>query len=478
VITTAATYFKPAKATSHGAQTSPAITLAVALLGFFVVTFDAVVVNVALPTIRHDLGGGITGLQWVADGYTLSFAALLLTAGALSDRVGARRAFGDGLAVFIVASALCGLSLSLPMLVAARFLQGAAAAVMMPSSMALIREAYPSGPQRARALATWAMGGAVASSSAPILGGLLTLLSWRGIFFVNVPVGLAALLMLSRTSASPQRPAPIDWLGQLTAVLAMGGLTFGAIEVGAWGLGSPLVIASFVVAVLGALAFVITQGRVRHPMVPLTLLRIPTVRTSSVIGFAFMVGYYGLPFIISLYFQQVRGLSPLATGALFLPMFVTGFILTPFSARLAERLGAQLVISVGLLSMTIGLAVMGMVVSASTPIALLSGLMVLIGLGGPLAMPMTTALLLEHVPPAQAGTASGVFNTSRQIGGALAVAVFGILLAHRATFIHGERLALLIAAAVVLSAAAASLSLEGLTAGAHKRSLTKAAINV
>jgi MFS transporter, DHA2 family, methylenomycin A resistance protein len=159
-------------------------------------------------------------------------------------------------------------------------------------------------------------------------------------------------------------------------------------------------------------------------------------------------------------------------------MFLTGFILTPFSARLVERLGAQLVISVGLLSMTIGLAVMGMVVSASTPIALLSGLMVLIGLGGPLAMPMTTALLLEHVPPAQAGTASGVFNTSRQVGGALAVAVFGILLAHRATFIHGERLALFIAAAVVLSAAAASLSLEGLTAGAHKRSLTKAAINV
>ena len=477
MITTAHAGARPVRTTSRHAQTSPAITLVMALLGFFVVTFDAVVVNVALPTIRHDLGGGITGLQWVVDGYTLSFAALLLTAGALSDRVGARRAFGGGVAVFVVASALCGLSLSLPMLVASRFIQGAAAAVMMPSSMALIREAYPSAPQRARAVATWAMGGAVASSSAPILGGLLTLLSWRAIFFVNVPVGAVALLMLARTPASLERPAPLDWLGQLTAVLAMGGLTFGAIEAGAWGLGSPLVIGSFVLAALGALAFAIAQSRVRHPMVPLPLLGIRTVRTSGAIGFAFMVGYYGLPFIISLYLQQVRGLSALMTGVLFLPMFLTGFILTPFSARLAERYGARLVISIGLLSMAIGLAVMGAVVSASASVFLLSGLMVLVGLGGPLVMPMTTALLLGHVPPAQAGTASGVFNTSRQVGGALAVAVFGALLAHRATFIHGERLALFIAAAVVLFATAASLSLPGLTASGRKQSLTKGASN-
>jgi len=477
LITTAGRCSGPVAAAGRDAQASPAITLAVALLGFFVVTFDAVVVNVALPTIRHDLGGGITGLQWVVDGYTLLFAALLLTAGAFSDRVGARRAFGGGLAVFVVASALCGVALSLPMLVAARFIQGAAAAVMMPSSMALIREAYPSGTKRARALAMWAMGGAVASSSAPILGGLLTLLTWRAIFFVNVPVGVAALLMLSRTPASPERPAPIDWPGQVTAVLAMGGLTFGAIEAGAWGFGSPRVIASFVLAALGAAAFVIAQHRVRHPMVPLPLLRIRTVRTSAAIGFAFMVGYYGLPFIISLYFQQVRGLSALMTGVLFLPMFLTGFILTPFSARLAERIGPRPMISVGLLSMAIGLAAMGAAVSTSASVGLLSGLMVLVGLGGPLVMPMTTALLLGQVPPAQAGTASGVFNTSRQVGGALAVAVFGALLAHRATFIPGERLALFIAAAVALSAAVASLSLDGLAASSRKQELAKGVLN-
>jgi EmrB/QacA subfamily drug resistance transporter len=436
------------------------LTLAVAVLGFFVVTFDAVVVNVALPTIRHELGGGITGLQWVVDGYTLLFAALLLTAGALSDRIGARRAFGVGLVVFVAASAACGLSLSLPMLVVSRFIQGAAAAVMMPSSMALIGEAYPEASTRRRAVAIWAMGGAIASSSAPLLGGVLTLLSWRTIFFINVPVGLVALVMLAGTSSSPERPVPIDWIGQVTAVLAMGGLTFGAIEAGAWGFASPAVLGAFALAVVALIAFAFAQARVRHPMVPLPLLRIRTMRISSAIGFAFMVGYYGLPFVISLYLQQIRGLSALQTGALFLPMFLIGLILTPFSARVAERIGTRLMINLGLFAMTIGLTLTGLVMTATVPIALISALMVLVGLGGPLVMPMTTAQLLHHVSQTQAGTASGIFNTSRQIGGALGVAVFGALLGSRAEFVHGARLSLFIAAGVAVLALFASLALE------------------
>jgi MFS transporter, DHA2 family, methylenomycin A resistance protein len=154
--------------------------LAAAVLGFFVITLDAVVVNVALPSIRHDLGGGITGLQWVVDGYTLMFAALLLSAGSLADRVGARRAFGAGLAGFVVASAACGLAPGLGALVAARLVQGAAAAVMMPASMALIGQAYPDPVKRARAVAVWAMGGSVAATSGPVVGGLLTLASCGG----------------------------------------------------------------------------------------------------------------------------------------------------------------------------------------------------------------------------------------------------------------------------------------------------------
>src|SRR3954454_9565682 len=205
----------------------PSLALTAAVLGFFIVTFDAVVVNVALPSIRRDFGSGITGLQWVVEGYTLMFAALLLWSGALTDRAGARRVFGAGLGLFAVASAACGLAPSLAILVVARFVQGSAAAVMMPASMALIGQAYPEHRQRGRAVAMWAMGGAVASSSGPVLGGVLTLVSWRLIFFVNLPVAAAALLLLRRVAPSPRRAASFDWFGQASAVTAMAALTYG-----------------------------------------------------------------------------------------------------------------------------------------------------------------------------------------------------------------------------------------------------------
>jgi DHA2 family methylenomycin A resistance protein-like MFS transporter len=177
------------------------VALAAAVLGFFVITLDAVVVNVALPSIRADLGGGVAGLQWVVDGYTLMFAALLLTAGAVTDRIGARRAFGVGLAAFTVASLACGLAPTLAALVASRFVQGMAAAVTMPASMALIRQAFPDPVARGRAVATWAMGGAVAASSGPVLGGVLDLVDWRWIFVINLPVGVLALALLAGCDA-------------------------------------------------------------------------------------------------------------------------------------------------------------------------------------------------------------------------------------------------------------------------------------
>jgi len=436
----------------------PGFTLGAAVLGFFMITLDAVVVNVALPSIRAGLGGGITGLQWVVDGYTLMFAALLLSAGSVLDRFGARRAFGAGLAVFVLASAACGLAPAIGALVAARFAQGAGAAVMMPSSMALVGQAYPDPARRARAVAVWAMGGAVASSSGPLLGGVLTLVSWRLIFFVNVPAGAVTLVLLARVLPSPHRAARFDWAGQITAVLAMGGLTYGAIEAGAAGFAAPRVVAAFVIAAVALAGFVAAQARGAHPMAPLDLFRSRTVAVPVVVGFAFIVGYYGLPFVMSLYLQQLRGLSPFGTGVAFLPMMLTGAALTPFSARIAERLGARLLITAGLVVMTAGLVILA-VVPSSTPVWALAGLMVLVGLAGPTVMPPVTAVLLNSVPPHRAGTASGVFNTSRQIGGALAVAVFGALLANRAGFLHGVRASLLIAAVVALAAAAVSVRL-------------------
>ncbi|HEX6526036.1 MAG TPA: DHA2 family efflux MFS transporter permease subunit [Streptosporangiaceae bacterium] len=438
---------------------SPGFRLAAAVLGFFMITLDAVIVNIALPAIRRDLGGGITGLQWVADGYTLMFAALLLSAGALADRAGARRAFAGGLAVFTIASAACGLAPDLGALVAARFVQGAAAAVLMPSSMTLVSQAYADPARRARAVAVWAMGGALASSSGPLLGGVLTLVSWRLIFFVNVPAGAAALVLLARTGSSPRREAPFDWAGQVTAVLAMGGLTYGAIEVGAAGFTAPAVVAAFAVAVATLAAFLVIQVRGAHPMVPLALFRSRAVSVAVAVGFAFIVGYYGLPFVMSLYLQQVRGLSALGAGLAFLPMMVIGAALTPFSARAAERVGARVLITGGLAVMAAGLVILAALASA-VPIWALAVLMVMAGLAGPAVMPPVTGVLLNAVPGHQAGTASGVFNTSRQVGGALAVAVFGALLADRAAFMQGLRTSLLLAGGVVLAAAAASLLLK------------------
>jgi EmrB/QacA subfamily drug resistance transporter len=423
-------------------------TLAAAVLGFFVITLDAVVVNVALPSIRRDFGGGMSGLQWVVDGYTLMFAALLLWAGALSDRAGARRAFAAGLGLFVAASAACGLAPTMTALVAARFVQGAAAAVMMPSSMALIGQAYPDPAKRARAVAVWAMGGAIASSSGPVMGGLLTLVSWRLIFFINVPVGAIALLLLARSRPSPPRVVPFDVIGQVTGVLAMAGLTFGAIEAGANGFSDPAVIAALAVAAAALAGFIRAQQVIAHPMLPLQLFRSRTVVITVLSGFAFMVGYYGLPFVISLSLQQHRGLDALQTGVVFLPMMLIGLVLTPFSARLSQRLGRKRLIVAGLLLMTVGLAVIGLQ-PTSMPLWLLAWLMVLVGLGGPTVSPPATAVLLDAVPHDQAGVASGVFNTSRQLGGALAIAVFGGLLSDPATFVRSVRTSLLIAAGVL-----------------------------
>ncbi|MEU6511227.1 MFS transporter [Streptomyces sp. NPDC046942] len=441
-------------------QASPAAALAAALLGFFVITLDASVVNVALPAIRTDLGGGISGLQWVVDGYTLMFAALLLSSGSLSDRIGARRAYAMGLAVFVVASAACGLAPTLPALIVARLLQGAGAAATMPTSLALIREAYATDPvKRARAVALWTVGSALASAAGPVAGGAASLVSWRMIFFINLPVGLVSLLLLSRTARSPHRQVPFDLTGQIAAVAAMGGLTFAAIEAGGRGFTDPLVWGAAALAVVGATVFLVAQARGRHPMVPLSLLRRRTVVISCVTGFAFMAGFYGMVFVFSLYLQQERGLSPLATGLAFVPMTVLSAFINPISARAAERFGPRVPIAGGLLLMTAGLLALA-AVPGSTPTWALALLMLPVGTGIALASPPTTGLLVNSVPAERTGTASGIFNTSRQLGGALAVAVFGALISDQADVLPGIHLSLLLAALLLAAAAAASTFLR------------------
>jgi DHA2 family methylenomycin A resistance protein-like MFS transporter len=433
--------------------------VAVAVLGFFVVTLDAFVVNVALPGIGRDLGGGITGQQWVVDGYTLMFAALLLSAGALADRIGARQAFGTGLATFVAASAACGLAPSMGVLVAARLAQGAGAALMLPASLALIRENYSDAPERSRAIALWAFGASVASSAGPVVGGFLTLLSWRLIFVINLPVGLAALYLLARVARSPRRAVPFDWVGQVTAVLGIAALIYGLIEGGAAGFDAPQVLAALALAVVTLVAFLVDQARGPHPMVPLGLFRSRPVTVSVSIGFAFAVGFYGLVFLLSLYFQELRDLSSSAAGLAFLPLTAMGLFATPVAPRVAARFGPPVSMAVGQVLMATGL--LGVCISAAgAPILLLSLLTLPIGLGAALTIPTMTALLVGSAPAALVGTASGVLNTSRQLGGALAVAVFGVLVAHRETFLGGMQLSLLIAVFLFLTTTAASLTLR------------------
>ena len=439
--------------------TRPRASLAVAMLGFFVVALDAQIVNVALPHIRAELGGGLSGLQWIVTGYTLMFSALQLFGGTLSDRIGARRAYGIGMTVFVVASAVCAAAPSLTVLIAGRVLQGIGAAMITPTSLALIREAFLDAVQRGRAITYWALGGSVAAAAGPVLGGVLTQFGWRWIFLVNLPVGIVALVVLPRVAPSARRVAPFDWAGQIAAIAALGGLTFGIIEGGSVGYAAPEVLAAFVVTIIGAVIFLIAQARGRHPMMPLDLFRSGTVSTGLGIAFVTMAAFYGVVFVQSLYFQEQRGATALVTGLLFLPMTGLVAVFNPFVARAMERLGKIVTTIGGMVLMALGLIALACL-PADTPILVAALLMVPVGLGGSFTVPPVTALILDQVPAARAGTASGVLNTARQMGGSLGIAIFGAVLAVQPTFQTGLRTDYAVTGAVLLVLAVAALRLR------------------
>lgn len=447
-----------AAAPGTGRGGSP-VVLGAALLGFFLISLDALIVTVALPDIGRSLGGGMSGLQWVVDGYTLTFAALMLSAGAVSDRIGARQAYGGGLVLFGLASAACGFAPGLGVLVAARLIQGAAAAVMMPASLALVRQGFPDQAERARAIAVWTVGGAVAVAAGPVLGGALTASAgWRWIFFVNLPAGVLALALLTRVPASPRLPARLDVVGQVTAVVAMGALTYGVIEGGDQGFGRPPVVMSLLVAAVAAAVFLAAQATGSHPMLPLPLFRSRVVAVSLVVGFMLNAAYYGGVFVFSLYLQQERGQSALRAGVLFIPMTALVAAMNLASAKLAALFGPRVPMVAGQLTGAVGLLALLTVDPHTDPWAV-AALMVPVGLGGALTVPALTAMLLDAVPGDRAGSASAVLNTGRQVGGALAVAAFGALLAGADTFLTGMRWSMLTAAAGLVLTTGATLTL-------------------
>jgi DHA2 family methylenomycin A resistance protein-like MFS transporter len=397
----------------------------------------------------------------VIDGYTLLFASLLLFAGNLSDRIGAKRAIGTGIGLFTITSAACALSPNLGTLIGARCAQGASAALMLPASLALIREAYPEIRRRARALGVWAVGGAVAGALGPLVGGLLTTVSWRLVFGINIPVCVAMLVLLRRVQPSPVRPRRFDWIGQIAAVVALSALIYCLIQGGSDGFGAPWVVASGALAVVGFALFVLVEARVRQPLMPPGLFASPGLRIALLVGFAFMVSNFGTVFLVSLYLQQHLGLSPLAAGLLVFPTAIFSVAGNLASGPITVRFGTRVPVVAGMTCMALG--VLGMSVVAPLHAApAMTSLLVLTGLGGSVAMPSVTGVVLAAVPQELAGTASAVFNTFRQVGGAVAIAVFGALIADPARFVSGMQLSLLITAGLLIAAGVAGTRIRPL----------------
>jgi DHA2 family methylenomycin A resistance protein-like MFS transporter len=389
----------------------------------------------------------------VVDAYTLPFAALMLSTGAFSDRAGASRAYALGTATFTLASVVCGLAPGLPALIGARVVQGVAAAVVLPASLALVRQAYGDPVRRARAVAVWAAGGSVAVALGPVAGGLLTTAwDWRAIFFVNVPVGAAILLLAARAPRSERRPAPLDLVGQATAVVSLTALTFAAIERGAAGW------AALGVAVVAAAAFLRVEARGAHPVVPLALFRDRTVAVSVAAGAAVSVAFYSMVFVFSLFFQQVQGRSPLFAGLLFLPMTGLIAVTNVVAGKLAGRYGPRLPMTVGQALAAVALLVL-LYVDDGTPPALVAVLLIPLAVGCALTVPPLTAALMDAVPAERAGVAAGLLNAARQVSGGLGIAVFGGLVAD--DFESGLRLSLLVGAALLAMTAALSSRLPG-----------------
>jgi DHA2 family methylenomycin A resistance protein-like MFS transporter len=427
----------------------------------FMVVLDVTVVTVALPPIGRDFhtGSDLSGVQWVADGYTVVFAGTLLSAGSIGDRLGSRAAFQTGLAFFTATSVGCALAPSLPVLVAMRLLQGVGAALVVPTSLALINASYPDKAARARAIGAWGGAGGLAAAAGPVLGGLLVAgLGWRAVFLVNLPVGLLGLALTARYVPRP-RPsgaARLDLAGQLLAVMSLSAAAYGVIEAGHRGWTSPSALVAFAVLPVAVALFVRVESRRPDPMLPLGLFRSRTFSAATVVGLLLNTGFYGELFVVSFYFQQYRHFGVLAAGLAMLPQTAMVALGSLLSGRTTARTGPRLPMTAGLVIGAAGFAAL-LVAGAGTPYALLVLPLAATGFGTAFTMPAAVAAVSESAPSRHAGLAAGVFNAARQMGSALGVALLGALVSGAHDFRSGMRLGSLISAACFLVAALAAL---------------------
>ncbi|MGY2810081.1 MFS transporter [Bradyrhizobium sp. USDA 4506] len=434
-----------------------ALALAATSLGLGVVQLDITIVNTALSSISTSLGGSVAELQWVVTAYTIAFAAFILTAGALGDRVGAKRIFIGGFAIFTLASLACALAPSAMFLIVARSVQGLAAAILVPNSLTLLNHAYTDPKARGRAVGFWAAGASVALTAGPLVGGaLIALVSWRAIFLVNLPIGAAGLWLAWRYAEETPRLAQreIDLPGQIAAIATLGALAGALIEGGALGWSHPLVIMGFAGAAVIGLLFVWREARAPQPMLPLSLFRHHMFALTALVGLLFNIAFYGLIFVLSLYFQNVNGWSPFATGLAFVPMMAMVLPANLITASVSERLGAPQTIALACMITAAGCVAL-LPMASGTSYGAIGAQLLILGGGLGLLVPSLTSTLLGSVEKSRSGIAAGVLNATRQTGSVLGVALFGSLVAGNNAFMAGVHASLVISAAVLLAGAVA-----------------------
>src|SRR3954453_9042031 len=407
-------------------------TLTAVSVGIFMLLLDITIVNVALPDIQRDLGASLSDLQWVIDAYALTLAALLLTAGSLADLLGRRRLFAIGIAIFTAGSLLCGLATDPLFLSLARAFRGIGGAIMFATALALIAHAFR-GRDRGVAFGVFGAVTGVAVAVGPVLGGVITSgLSWRWIFFVNIPLGVAATavtLLKIDESRDPAARRP-DWIGFVTFSGALSALVFGLIRASAEGWGSPLIVGCFVGAAVLLGAFVVAELVQRHPMLDMSLLRKPTFVGGLTSAFAISASLFALLAFLVLYFQNVLGYSASGTGVRFLALTGAIFLTAGVAGRLSARVPTRLLIGPGFLCIGVGLLLMRGLHPASDWTHLIPGL-ILSGVGAGLVNVPLASTAVGVVEPVRAGMASGINATLRQVGIATGIAALGAIFAAR-----------------------------------------------
>ncbi len=404
-------------------------TLLAVSVATFMLLLDITVVNVALPSIRDDLGASFTDLQWVIDAYALTLAALVLTAGSLADRLGRRRVFAIGLAIFSFASLLCALSPDPTFLNLSRALQGVGGAIMFAVSLALLAQEFPAGRERGTAMGIYGASIGVAVAVGPLVGGGLTdALGWQSIFYLNVPIGFGAIAVtyLKLRESRDPNATRIDWAGVATFSAALFMFVLALVRGNDEGWGSTLIVSLFAGAAVLMLAFIVIEGRVGEPMLPLGLFRRASFTGVQLAAFAVSASMFALFLYITLYLQNYLGLSPFQAGLRYLPITVASFFAAPVAGALLSRVPARLLMSSALALAGIGLLLMSGVDAGDTWTTLLPGFLVA-GIGVGLLNPVIADVALSVVPKERSGMAAGINDTFRQVGVAVGVAVWGAI---------------------------------------------------